>query len=219
MKEYLVNLTNGQSYNAGTIFCVGQNYAKHIAEMGSSVSTDPVIFIKPPQAIIHNNEDLILPEFSQNVHHEVELVLLVGKDCENIEQEEAKNYIAAYGIGIDVTARDTQENAKKGGKPWAVAKGFRQSAPISDFIPASEIIDNSTFDLKLWVNGELKQSGNTKDMERTVEQLVSYLSKVFTLRKGDLIFTGTPEGVGKINSGNVIIAKLNDEISLNINVK
>ncbi len=219
MKEYLVKLTNGTTYNAGTVFCVGQNYAKHIAEMGSTVASDPVIFIKPPQSILHNNDELILPEFSHNVHHEVELVILIGQDCEDISPNDAKNYIAGYGIGIDVTARDIQEIAKKGGKPWAVAKGFRYSAPISDFIPAEEIIDNSSFDLKLWIDGELKQSGNTKDMERTVEQLVSYLSKVFSLRKGDLVFTGTPEGVGKINSGNVITVKLNNEISLNIKVK
>lgn len=219
MKEYLIKLTNGNTFNAGTIFCVGQNYAKHIAEMGSVAASDPVIFIKPPQAIIHNNDELILPEFSQNVHHEVELVILIGQDCENVTPEDSKNYIAGYGIGIDVTARDVQENAKKGGKPWAVAKGFVKSAPISDFIPAEEIQDNSSFDLKLWIDSELKQSGNTKDMERTVEQLVSYLSYVFTLRKGDLIFTGTPEGVGKINTGNVIKAQLNEAINLVINVK
>lgn len=219
MKEYLIHLNNGNSYKAGTIFCVGQNYAKHIAEMGSVAAADPVIFIKPPQAIIHNNDVLDLPEFSQNVHHEVELVVLIGNDCEDISPDEAGKYIAGYGIGIDVTLRDIQENAKKGGKPWSVAKGFRQSAPISEFIAAELVSDNSSFDLKLWINGELKQSGNTKDMERTIEQLVSYLSKVFTLRAGDLIFTGTPEGVGKINHGNVIEAKLNDSVSLKINVK
>ena len=219
MKEYFVKLTNGETFDAGTIFCVGQNYAKHIAEMGSVAAADPVIFIKPPQAIINNNEELHLPEFSQNVHHEVELVLLIGKDCENINIDEAKDYIAGYGIGIDVTARDIQENAKKGGKPWAVAKGFKQSSPLSEFIPADTVLDNSSFDLKLWVNEDLRQSGNTKDMERSVEQLVSYLSKVFSLRKGDIIFTGTPEGVGKISSGDVIKAKLNEEISLKINVK
>lgn len=219
MKEFLVKLTNGLTYNVGTIFCIGQNYAKHIAEMGSVVTPDPVIFIKPSQSIIHSNDTFSLPEFSQNIHHEVELVILIGSDCEDVSPDNAKNYIAGYGVGIDITARDVQENAKKGGKPWAVAKGFRQSAPISDFIPAESITDNSAFELKLWINNELRQSGNTKDMERSVEKLVSYLSKVFTLRRGDLIFTGTPEGVGKINSGDQLMAKLNDDLTLIIDVK
>ncbi len=219
MKDYLAKMTNGISIPIGTYFCVGQNYAKHIAEMGAKPKSEPLIFIKPAQATVFNNDTIELPKFSNNIHYEVELIILIGQDCYNIEIEDAKNYIAGYGIGIDITARDIQKKAKDDGGPWALAKGFRQSAPISNFIPANEISDNSNFDLKLWIDGELKQSGNTKDMERSIEQIISYLSKTFSLRKGDIIYTGTPEGVGQIKTNNRIVAKLDNSLELNINIK
>lgn len=219
MKSNNIKLTDGNTYNIGTMFCIGQNYAKHIVEMGAKKSTEPVVFIKPPQALLNNGEILKLPTFSNNVHHEVELVVLIGQDCYNIEVDEANKYIAGYGIGLDITARDIQEGAKKLGKPWALAKSFRHSAPVSDFIPAKEVINNSNFDLKLFINNKLVQSGNTSDMERSIEELISYLSKIYSLKKGDVIFTGTPEGVGQIKSNDILEAKLNDTISLKINVE
>ncbi|HRP02022.1 MAG TPA: fumarylacetoacetate hydrolase family protein [Candidatus Kapabacteria bacterium] len=219
MKDYNVHLTNTENYKVGTIFCIGQNYAKHIAEMGVTATSDPLVFIKPPQSILQSGDTMKLPAFSKNVHYEVELVLLIGKECQNISIENAKDYISAYGVGIDMTARDIQLNAKKEGNPWAVAKGFYQSAPISKFIPANELNGNTYFDLKLFLNGELRQSTNTKEMERSIEQLVSYLSQLFTLRAGDLIFTGTPNGVGKLNPGDKLQATLNDTIDLLINIE
>lgn len=205
---------------AGTMYCIGQNYAKHAAEMGSKVSETPTVFIKPPSAYIANGGDILLPEFSSNIHHEVELVVLIGKDCHIIEQDEAYKYIAGYAVGIDVTLRDLQGQAKKEGKPWSVAKGFYTSAPISDFIPQTKFDKEIPFfDLKLNVNNELRQSGNTSEMERTVANLVQYLASVFTLRPGDLIFTGTPEGVGPIKSGDSITANLSDYAELNVGVK
>ncbi len=219
MNGYELIFTNGEKINAGTMFCVGQNYAKHAAEMGSKVSDNPIIFLKPPQALIIDGGTVNLPDFSENVHYEVELVVVIGKDCQNVRPEEASSYIAGYAVGVDITARDIQAQAKQSGKPWALAKGFRNSAPISNIVPASEIPANSYFDLKLSINNELKQSGNTQEMERSVTQLISYLSEVFFLKAGDIIFTGTPEGVGKIKSGDRITAELGTFISLNFNVK
>ncbi|MBX3043550.1 MAG: fumarylacetoacetate hydrolase family protein [Candidatus Kapabacteria bacterium] len=203
----------------GTIYCIGQNYSKHAAEMGSSVSPEPVIFIKPPAAYIQSGENVVLPDFSENVHYEVELVVLIGNDCHNILPEDAHKYIGGYAVGIDVTLRDLQKKAKEEGKPWSVAKGFYTSAPVSGFIPQSRFENEVPyFDLKLWVNDELKQSGSTKEMERTVAELIQYISKVFSLRKGDVIFTGTPEGVGQIRKGDIIKAELSGYVELSVGV-
>jgi acylpyruvate hydrolase len=204
----------------GTMYCIGQNYAKHAAEMGSKVSESPTVFIKPPSAYVENGGEILLPDFSNNVHHEVELVILIGKDCHKIDQSEAYKYIAGYAVGIDVTLRDLQSQAKNEGKPWSVAKGFYTSAPISDFISQSNFgTEIPFFDLKLNVNNELKQSGNTSEMERSVANLVQYLAMVFTLRPGDLIFTGTPEGVGKIQSGDKVQAYLSEYLELVVGVR
>ncbi|GAB1355834.1 fumarylacetoacetate hydrolase family protein [Candidatus Kapaibacterium sp.] len=210
---------NGNSIEAGTMYCIGQNYAKHAAEMGSQVSESPTVFIKPPSAYIENGENIILPDFSDNIHHEVELVVAIGKDCHFIDESDAWKYIAGYAVGIDVTLRDLQTNAKKDGKPWAIAKGFYTSAPISEFI-SSEGFGNEIpyFDLKLSVDGNIKQAGNTSEMERSVANLVKFLASVFTLRKGDVIFTGTPEGVGPIKKGNFIIASLSNYKKIEVGV-
>lgn len=211
-----IELTDGNEFLPGTSFCVGQNYAKHAAEMGSSVSTEPVIFLKPPQALVNSDATIKLPDYSDNIHYEIELVVLIGKDAIDISESDAKNYIAGYGIGIDLTLRDLQAQAKSQGKPWTTAKAFRDSAPISKFYPADSLSSN-IFSMKLLINGEIKQSGSTHEMSRTVEQLVSYLSRIFTLRKGDLIFTGTPEGVGPVKSGDKAEAYLNEQLMLTIN--
>lgn len=218
-KDYFLEYLNGENINVGTMFCIGSNYANHIKEMGGVVTSDPTVFIKPAQALIRDNESVVLPDFSENVHHEVELVIVIGKDCFAIEPEDAFNYIGGFAVGIDVTLRDIQNNCKTNGKPWAVAKGFRTSAPISKVVSVSDIGNEKYFDLKLEINGEIKQSGNTSEMERSVEQLVSYLSKVFSLRAGDVIFTGTPEGVGKINKGDKLKATLSNYVSLEVNVE
>jgi len=212
--------TDGTSLEIGTMYCIGKNYEKHAKEMGGELPKDPVVFIKPPAAYIPDGSSVILPDFSDNVHHEVELVVVIGKDCSNIRSDQARNVIAGYAIGIDVTLRDIQQKAKEKGLPWAVAKGFVTSAPISKIIPESEFGDEIPFfDVKLEVNGDIRQNGNTKDMARPVGLLIEYLSKVFTLRTGDCIFTGTPEGVGKINSGDKLIAELSGKVKLSISVK
>ncbi len=214
-----IKFINGETMDFGTMYCIGKNYAKHAAEMGGSVPKDPVVFLKPPAAYVEDGGKIIIPSFSDNVHHEVELVVAIGKDCIDVTEDSALDYVVGYAVGIDATLRDVQQEAKDKGKPWATAKGFRTSAPISKFIPASEIKNANLFDLEIKVNGEIRQKGNTKDMERSVETLISYLSKVFTLRKGDVIFTGTPEGVGKMLSGDCIVASLVGYIDLNITVQ
>lgn len=212
--------TNGKKLQIGTMYCIGKNYADHAKEMGGNVPKDPVVFIKPPAAYVADKGKIHIPDFSNNVHHEVELVIIIGKDCNDIPPTEARDHIAGYAVGIDVTLRDIQSEAKEKGKPWTVSKAFVTSAPISDIIPAEEFGDNIPyFDIALEVNGQLKQKGNTKDMARPAEALISYLSKVFTLQKGDCIFTGTPKGVGQIRSGDEIHCSLNDKMSLNVSVK
>lgn len=206
--------------SVGTMYCIGQNYAKHAAEMGGTKSQEPMVFIKPPSAFIPNGSSVRLPDFSTNVHHEVELVVLIGEDCHNIEINDAYKYIAGYAVGVDVTLRDIQQSAKNSGKPWAVAKGFHTSAPISEFVPQSTFGNEIPFfGLKLWINDELKQYGNTKDMERSVGQLIKYIAGVFTLRRGDIIFTGTPEGVGQIRKGDRINAELEGFVTVNVGVE
>lgn len=218
MKRTL-KFTDGKEMPLGMMFCIGSNYSKHAKEMGGSVPTEPVIFLKPPKAYIEDGESVILPDFSELVHHEVELVVVIGKDCENISAAEAGEYIAGYGVGLDITLRDIQNQAKKEGKPWAVAKGFFTSAPISKIIPADQFnINEPHFDLLLKVNGEIRQSEHTSEMERAVATLVEYLSRVFTLQAGDVIFTGTPEGVGQINRGDVLEAELSGHCYLKVNV-
>lgn len=215
MRKY--KFKNGKELEVKTMFCVGQNYAKHAAEMGGQVTTDPIIFIKPPQAYIENGGKIILPDMSKNIHHEVELVVVIGKECKNISEGDAAKYIAGYAVGIDVTMRDIQKQSKDKGLPWAVAKGFYSSAPISEIVPAENFGDKIPFfDLSLKVNNQLRQKSSTKFMERSVAKLIEYLSRVFTLEAGDCIFTGTPEGVGQIVKGDILIAELNGYVSLSV---
>ncbi len=210
--------TNGNALQAGVAYCIGQNYAAHAREMGSAVPTSPIIFIKPPSSIIYDGENIILPKISKNVHYECELVAVIGKDCHNITKEQASDFIAGYGVGIDVTMRDLQAEAKSKGHPWAIAKGFATSAPISKIVPASYVSSNF-FDIELYQNGSLRQKTNTSQMERSVEELVAFLSTVYYLEEGDIIFTGTPEGVGPIARGDKLKAVLRGYVELNVGVE
>ena len=214
-----LKFTDGKELDIGVMYGIGQNYAKHAKEMGSGVPAEPVIFIKPPIAYISDGDSIELPNMSGNVHHEVELVLVIGKDCKKVSKEEAHLYIAGYAVGIDVTMRDIQQKAKSEGKPWAVCKGFASSAPISRIISAEQIAENDPhFDIELSVNGEIRQKVNTMEMERTVSELIAYLSDVFGLNAGDCIFTGTPEGVGSIKKGDRLKASMSGGISLEVSV-
>jgi len=202
------------------IFAIGRNYAEHIKELNNERPTEPVIFTKPDTAVIRNNAPFYYPDFSKDVHHEVELVLRICKEGKNIEEKFSHKYYDAIGIGIDFTARDLQSKLKEKGLPWDIAKGFNGSAPISDkFIPVSEFKDLKNINFKLEVDGQLKQEGNTSLLLFSFDYIISYLSKFFTLRTGDLIFTGTPKGVGPIAVGNKLSAYIEHEKLLEFEVK
>lgn len=216
MNDKLI-FTDDRELKVGTMYCIGQNYAEHAKEMGSVVSKSPVVFLKPPTAYLPEGESICIPNFSSNAHHEVELVVVIGKECRNISKNDALSYVAGYAVGIDVTLRDIQQKAKEKGHPWAVAKGFATSAPISKIVPSSEV-STPIFDLELSVNGTIRQQGSTSKMERSIETLIEYLSSVFILLPGDVIFTGTPEGVGHIVSGDEIHAGLKGFVELTVSV-
>jgi len=194
----------------GSLFCIGRNYAEHIKEMKSESTPDPVVFLKPRNSILLNSDTLTLPSSSNNVHHEVELVLLIGETANDVPVKDALQYIIGYGIGLDLTARDIQSHAKQNGLPWTLAKGFRGFAPLGNFITYRHNHNFSNLSLSVSVNNEIRQNGNTSDMIFSAAELISYLSSQFTLHPGDLIFTGTPEGVSKLSEGDLIKASLNN---------
>ena len=214
MDKTITISSSGEKIPVGKILCLGQNYLKHIDEMGSSRPQTPVIFTKPATALVQEGSAIQLPAFSENVHHEVELVVVIGKGGKDIDRETSEEFILGYALGLDITLRDMQSAAKKKGHPWALAKGFDTSAPISSVIPKEEVPDPHNLDLQLWVNGQLRQKGNTRDMLFKFDEMISYLSKFFTLERGDLIFTGTPEGVSQILPGDKLKAQLGDLISV-----
>lgn len=203
----------------GTLFCIGRNYTEHIKEMNSEGTADPVVFLKPRNSILLDGSTILLPDCSENVHHEVELVLLIGKKAENISVNNALKHISGYAVGLDLTARDIQSEAKKNGLPWSLAKGLRGFAPLGNFVYYKHNHDFSNLNLTLSVNSEVRQLGSTSNMIFSASKLVSYLSNQFTLTPGDLIFTGTPHGVSKISRGDHILASLNNgESTLEISV-
>ncbi len=197
---------------AGSIYCIGRNYSEHAREMRSEVPDQPMVFLKPASSILDDGGTVILPPQSKEVHHEVEMVVAIGKGGKNIPEEKALEHVAGYTIGIDVTARDIQQKAKERSHPWTVAKGFDTFAPLGSFMKAAEIPDPQNLELKLEVNGEIRQQGTTADMIFPVATLIAYLSSIFTLSEGDLIFTGTPEGVSAISDGDKIEASLNENL-------
>lgn len=215
MKQFNIEFIDGREIPVGTFYCIGRNYANHAKEMGAKVPNEPLIFTKSSQALVNNNSAVVLPEYSNNVHHEVEIVLSIKKDCHNIELNEAEDYIEGIGIGIDLTLRDIQSKLKEGGKPWEVAKSFYGSAPISEFLLYNEI-KQTEFNFNLYVNDQLRQEGNTGDMLFDFKYLISFLSKKFFLRAGDCIFTGTPEGVSEIKKGDRATANLESHVQLNV---
>ncbi len=203
----------------GKILCLGRNYAEHAKEMQSEVPTEPVVFIKPSTAIIHDGDCVLFPSFSKELHYEVEMVVLIGTGGKNIPKANALNHVDGYGVGLDMTLRDVQSRAKKQGLPWSIAKGFDTSAPISAFTSREDVKNAQDLALSLKVNGKLRQSGNTSDMIFPVDFVISYLSTIFTLEPGDLVFTGTPEGVGKVDRGDVLEAELENAGSLRVTVQ
>lgn len=207
-----------KTISVGKIFCIGRNYAAHANEMNAETPEAPVIFLKPSTAILHNDGNVVIPSISKELHHEVEMVIVIGKDGKKISREDALNYVAGYAVGLDMTLRDVQAEAKKKGLPWSVAKGFDTSAPISKIVEKEKIRDPHDLDIALMVNGTLRQHSNTSNMIYRIEYMISYISSIFTLEAGDLIFTGTPEGVGEVVSGDRLEAELESVGTLRVSI-
>ncbi|HEI8864787.1 TPA: fumarylacetoacetate hydrolase family protein [Serratia odorifera] len=191
------------------VVCVGSNYADHIKEMGSAKSAEPVIFIKPETALCDMRQPVAIPKDLGAVHHEVELAVLIGTPLKQANEDRVARAIAGYGVALDLTLRDLQAGFKKAGQPWEKAKGFDGSCPISGFIPVAEFGDPQNAELKLVVNDVVRQQGNTRDMITPILPLIAYMSRFFTLRAGDIVLTGTPQGVGPMTSGDMLNVSLN----------
>lgn len=200
------------------IIAIGRNYAAHIAELNNEKPSSPVIFMKPDTAILRNNAPFYYPDFSKDIHFEVEILLKINKEGKYIDEKFAHKYFDEIGIGIDFTARDLQSKCKEKGLPWEIAKGFNGSAPISGFLP-KESFDLGNLNFSLNQNGEQRQKGNTSLMLYTFDQIIAYVSQFFTLKKGDIIFSGTPAGVGPIVVGDKLEAYIEEEKLLEVEIK
>jgi 2-keto-4-pentenoate hydratase/2-oxohepta-3-ene-1,7-dioic acid hydratase in catechol pathway len=192
----------------GKIVAVGRNYADHVREMGGGTADPPVLFLKPPSALVPGGGTIALPPFSREVHHEVELVVRVATGGERLAPAEAARAIDACAVGLDLTARDLQSEARKRGEPWAVAKGFDGSAPLSELVAVDDVAALGDLELALTVNDVPRQLGHVARMLLPLPELVAFVSSRFRLEPGDLIFTGTPAGVGPVHAGDVVVATL-----------
>ncbi len=201
------------------IICIGRNYVEHAKELNNSVPTEPVFFLKPDSALLIRNRPFFYPEFTKDLHYECEIVLKIIKVGKCISEKFAQSYIGAIGIGIDFTARDLQQKAKEKGLPWEKAKAFDFSAPISSFIPVQEFTDLNSIKFSLLKNGTKVQDGDTAEMVFTFENIISYVSQFMTLKTGDLIFTGTPSGVGPVEIGDKLEAYIGERKMLTCNIK
>lgn len=201
------------------IICVGRNYAEHIKELNNEQPDDPVIFLKPETAIPLKNEPFFYPDFSTDIHHEVEILVKINRTGKNIEERFAHKYYDEIGVGIDFTARDIQSRLKAKGLPWELAKGFNGSAPISGFVPKAGFADLQHINFRLDVNGETRQQGNTNLMLFNIDYLIAFVSRYFLLQQGDILFTGTPKGVGPVQIGDRLTAYIEDQKMLEFDVK
>lgn len=203
------------------ILCIGRNYAAHIAELNNERPDDPVIFSKPETALLRNNKPFYYPDFSTDIHHEVEILVKISRPGKNIEEKFAHKYYDEIGLGIDFTARDIQSKLKAKGLPWDLAKGFNDSAPLSEFFPKTEFAngDMTNLNFGLTINGETRQQGNTSLMLFPIDYLIAFLSRYFFLQKGDILFTGTPEGVGPVKIGDRLLGNLEGRELFSFEVK
>jgi 2-keto-4-pentenoate hydratase/2-oxohepta-3-ene-1,7-dioic acid hydratase in catechol pathway len=209
------------SYTAHSVLCIGRNYAEHAKELNNPLPIVPVVFTKPLTAITYDGGEIRVPaDLTKEVHHEVEMVVAIGAYGRFISEDKAMDYVSGYGVGIDVTARDLQKALKEKSQPWTLAKGMDTFAPIGNFVQADQVADPGNLSISLEVNGQIRQQGNTSDMIFSLPALISFVSQYMSLHKGDLLFTGTPAGVGPLKDGDVVSAQLGDGLSrLNVNVK
>ncbi len=201
------------------IICIGMNYKKHAKELGNPIPEKPVYFMKPDSALVIRNRPFFYPDFSADVHHEIEIVLKINRLGKSVSKQYAGRYFSEIALGVDFTARDVQAECRKKGLPWEISKGFDYSAPVSRFVPVNESGDIHNLDFRLDVNGNTVQAGNTGDMIFTFEEIIAYVSKFMTLKTGDLIFTGTPEGVGPVKPGDRLEGYLGERKLLDFPVK
>ncbi len=201
------------------IICIGRNYREHAKELNNAVPEKPVFFMKPDTALLQKNNPFFYPDFSKNVQYETEIVLKINRNGRHIEEQFAHKYFDEIGIGIDFTARDLQAEQKKKGLPWEIAKAFDQSAPVGKFLPKSQFADLNNIKFSLKINGEIRQQGNTEDMMFSFDRIISYVSQFVSLKPGDLIFTGTPAGVGPIQINDHFEVFIGEEKLLEFNVK
>ncbi len=201
------------------ILAIGRNYVEHIEELNNERPSEPVVFTKPETALLKNNQPFYYPSISKDIHYEVEVLLKICKNGKNIEEKFAHKYYDQIGLGIDFTARDLQTKAKEKGLPWALAKGFNHSAPISEFRPKSDYKDLNSLNFSLDIDDKTVQKGNTSMVLFSFDFIISYISKYITLKKGDIIFTGTPKGVGPIQIGNKLVGYLEGEKLLDFEIR
>ena len=186
------------------IICIGRNYIDHIKELSNQKPMNPVVFLKPDSSVIAKNQNFIIPSFSNEIHHEVELVIKINKVGKHIDKSFSHKYYDEIGLGIDFTARDIQSNLKEKGHPWEKSKAFDNSCMVGNFLKKEKLEDISKIEFSLKKNNEIVQSGCSNDMLWKIDELISYVSQYFTLKNGDLIFTGTPSGVSKVESGDIL---------------
>ena len=218
MHEAKIKSSN-QEIPIGKIVCIGRNYAEHAKELGNEVPAKPVLFLKPASSVIYSGDNIVHPNYGNELHHEIELVLLIGAKVKDASLEEAENAIAGYGVGLDMTLRDVQSKLKSKGHPWTLAKCFDTSAVISDFVLKEDYKLSLDEKITLSVNGVIKQEDTLASMIFNPAELVEYVSSVMTIEKGDLIFTGTPAGVSKVNRGDKLVGKIEGIAELTCGVK
>jgi len=201
------------------IICIGRNYAEHARELNNPLPESPVFFMKPDSALLINNNPFFLPSFSNQIHYEAEIVLKISRLGKNIAKKFAHRYYNSISVGIDFTARDLQDKCKKAGHPWEIAKAFDQSAVVNRFMAIDSIPDRNAINFRLDINGNTVQDGNTKDLIFSFDNVISYVSTFITLKTGDLIFTGTPAGVGPVKKDDHLVASLEGQVVLDFNIR
>ena len=201
------------------ILCIGRNYEEHAKELKNPLPPEPVVFLKPDSALLRNNDAFYLPDFAKSFHHEVELVFKINRLGKNIEERFAHRYYEEVSLGIDFTARDLQDELRGKGLPWEKCKAFDGSAVISNFVSITKYPDVRNLKFKLLVNGEVRQTGNSQDIIFNIDQIIAHVSKYFTLKIGDLIYTGTPAGVGEVNQGDRLQGYIEEECFFDFLVK
>ncbi len=201
------------------IICIGRNYIDHIKELSNKKPLNPVVFLKPDSSVIAKNQNFIIPSFSNDIHHEVELVVKINKVGKHIDKSFSHKYYNEIGLGIDFTARDIQNNLKEKGHPWEKSKAFDNSCMVGKFLKKESLVNISEIEFSLKKNNELVQSGCSSDMLWKIDELISYVSQYFTLKIGDLIFTGTPSGVSKVESGDILEGFISNDKMFTLKVK